>query len=252
MPFASTTLVIVIWLLFMKPGHTSSFRTIAIGFGFHPLHQHHRMTATLLSSLSTSSPATISNEEEPPKKVHTLTVCMVPPPEYQDVWETICQMRRQLKDPGYYRWPPHVNLLYPFLQLGANDDLEQAVGQLSTATRRCAPFPVTLKQFGTFGGKKRGVLWLSPDSTGTSILKSDKEDILPSPLATLQKRLEEAFPFCNDQSQKGAKGTFVPHMTLSHFETLDDALMAQEFYRTIGLCYGPCLSVATEGRRWSI
>ena len=65
------------------------------------------------------------------------TVCVFPPPEYREVWETISQMRQQLKDPGYHQWPPHVNLLYPFLR------------QLYTATRQCAPFPITLKQFGT-------------------------------------------------------------------------------------------------------
>lgn len=229
MPTASTTLAIFIGLLFMKPGCTSSFRINAIEFGFHPLRQYHRIATTMLSSISVSNTGNISDKEEhPAKKVHTVTVCVVPPPEYREVWETISQMRQQLKDPGYHRWPPHVNLLYPFLQLGGSDDLKQIVGKLHTATRRCAPFPITLKQFGTFGGKKRGVLWFSPDSARMSIPNSDKEGTVPSPLATLQKRLEDAFPLCKDQSQKGAKGTFVAHMTLSHFQTLDDALAAQE------------------------
>jgi hypothetical protein len=32
------------------------------------------------------------------------------------VWNALTNMRVELRDPGLYRWPPHVNLLYPFVQ----------------------------------------------------------------------------------------------------------------------------------------
>jgi hypothetical protein len=39
-----------------------------------------------------------------PKKVHTVTVCVVPPPEQSnDTWDIIQSYRVELKDPGYYR-----------------------------------------------------------------------------------------------------------------------------------------------------
>jgi 2'-5' RNA ligase superfamily len=52
-----------------------------------------------------------------PKKYHHLSVCMVPPESSTDVWEAITKCRIQFKDPGLYRWPPHANLLYPFIDI---------------------------------------------------------------------------------------------------------------------------------------
>jgi 2'-5' RNA ligase len=181
-------------------------------------------------------------ESQSPPKVHSVTVCMVPPPEQTETWKILSEMRLQLKDPGYYRWPPHVNLLYPFLKLNhttnftSNDDnsLESVSGivkQLESATRRIPPFRVVLDRFGTFGGKRRGVLWLHPSS---SRIIDDEEtsttttpNVESEPLQELQQCLEEAFPMCRDQSQKGDNGSFVPHMTLSHFESLQDAEKSQ-------------------------
>lgn len=173
-------------------------------------------------------------------KVHSVTVCVVPPPENVHVWQTLSKMRKELKDPGYFRWPPHVNLLYPFVKLpnhsynaGAdgisecNDDwsLSDVVEKLESATRNIPPFSIQLNEFGTFGGKKRGVLWLHPDSTGDLPQDKNETEEQTSPLVRLQKSLEETFPMCKDQSQKG--GGFTPHMTVSHFSCLDDALKAQ-------------------------
>ena len=205
-------------------------------------------------SSSSSSPSN-------PKKVHTLTVCMVPPPSEKHVWTQLSEMRAFLKDPGFYRWPPHCNLLYPFVQytpkspnhadidtstIEANDDTTHGnslgimVEKLRSATRKIEPFQVSLNAYGTFGGKNRGVLWLFPDSQPKESTvqehETDEEDqtagsssprtiVNPAPLLQLQSALEDAFPTCTDLSSKG--GPFSPHMTLSHFESLEDALQAQ-------------------------
>jgi 2'-5' RNA ligase len=181
--------------------------------------------------LAATTTATNDNGEDdgkasppPSKAVHTVTVCLVPPPEYSKVWDTVSEMRRKLKDPGYYRWPPHANLLYPFLELDDNNDNSQILEQLHSATRQCPPFTVKLNSFGTFGGKQRGVLWLYPDSPPQHQQQQQHTDD-DEPLKTLHERLEAAFPMCKDQTKQGK---FSPHMTLSHFETLDDALAAQE------------------------
>ena len=153
-------------------------------------------------------------------KVHHVTVCMVPPPEAEKVWKTVGDMRKQLKDPGYYRWPPHANLLYPFLEVHNSEHLPEILAQLQSAASQIEPFSICLHQLGTFGGKQRGVLWLRPDSS----TEGDPNGLVP-PLTQLHRKLEEAFPMCRDQT-KG--GVFTPHMTLSHFENLDDALAAQK------------------------
>lgn len=131
-------------------------------------------------------------------------------------------MRKQLKDPGFFRWPPHSNLMYPFLDVSPketdNAKVEEILEQLRSATQQIEPFPVRLQQLGTFGGKQRGVLWLKPDSS----LPDDNAAL--APLLALHKKLEEAFPICKDQT-KGGK--FTPHMTISHFVNLADAKAAQ-------------------------
>ena len=172
----------------------------------------------------------------PTKKVHHVTVCMVPPPEAEFVWKTVMDMRQQLKDPGFYRWPPHANLLYPFLELQQNRDDENEASsmtalltKLQTAAARIDPFTVRIDKLGTFGGRQRGVLWLDPDSfysnTNVDGDKAGDEQKDVKPLLQLHKALEEEFPMCKDQT-KGA--SFTPHMTLSHFINLEDALVAQQ------------------------
>jgi 2'-5' RNA ligase superfamily len=46
-------------------------------------------------------------------KTHASTVALVPP---EASWERIQRARYELQDKGLYRWPPHCNLLYPFVE----------------------------------------------------------------------------------------------------------------------------------------
>lgn len=202
-------------------GPIFSFQAPANRFIFHTRKQH--WWTQIKMSSSTTFPEEQNNEdssETPPplKKVHHFTVCMVPPPKFRRVWDTVGAMRIQLKDPGYYRWPPHANMLYPFLELD-EASLSNTLELLHSAALQCNPFSVALNKFGTFGGKQRGVLWLFPDSRS----EGDDINLLP-PLMNLHKMLEDAFPLCKDLSGKG----FNPHMTISHFKDLNDALTAQK------------------------
>lgn len=189
-----------------------------------------------------ASPTDLSKTKEEdekvlPGKVHHVTIAMVPPPENaQSVWRIVNDMRRQMKDPGFFRWPPHANLMYPFLNIPPQHAAEQGtifeetLEKLHSATRQIEPFSVRLQELGTFGGKQRGVLWLKPDSS---------IDGQSAPLLELHEKLEQAFPMCKDQT-KG--GRFTPHMTISHFENLQDALAAKE---TIEKDYKDALSGST-------
>jgi 2'-5' RNA ligase len=208
---------IVLELLLMTLGYTSCIRSATKRFVLP------RRVATM--TMASSTPRTESDEAPPPssKQVHHVTICMVPPPEATQVWKTVSEMRMQLKDPGYYRWPPHANLLYPFLEVTDEETLPKILEQLHSATRQCRPFSVRLNELGTFGGKQRGVLWLHPDSSNTD----ENDDAIP--LLALHQKLVEAFPMCKDQT-KGGK--FSPHMTLSHFESLDDAMAAKKRIET--------------------
>lgn len=170
----------------------------------------------------------------PNKKLHSMTVCMVPEAKYDHVWEALTKARTELRDPGLFRWPPHANMLYPFLDIQSreNDDSsvmdEDVLTLLQDATRQCEPFRVSLKQFGTFGGKARGVLYIYPYSFrpigDTNSHGVDDSDEYEEPLVQLQSYLQTNIPECHEQKKNGQ---YTPHITLSHFKTLDDALEGQ-------------------------
>ena len=192
-------------------------------------------------------------EPKPPKlaKLHSMAVCMVPKSKDATVWEAITRARTELRDPGLYRWPPHANILYPFLDIQPKNPTSDAVDAgkmsdavvdavklnlLSDAVKKCEPFRVVVDSFGTFGGRNRGVLYLEPRSSaccGSSspdnVVDQRGDDNSVQPLIQLQALLQEVFPECPDQVRSG---TFTPHMTLSHFSSLQDALEGQKKLET--------------------
>lgn len=166
------------------------------------------------------------------RKQHSLTICMVPPAKFKDEWAQITKARTQLKDPGLFRWPPHANIMYPFIDMlepelydDANIDKDEVIfktlNTLQSVIEKFPPFKVSAASLGTFGGKGRGVLYLNPSSLREESSSNDCKE----PLVALQSELEGAFPDCNDQRKHGK---YTPHMTLSHFPSLESALEAKE------------------------
>lgn len=191
-----------------------------------PLSVYHTVHASAANFTKNNGPEKEQNTG--PRKFHHLTVCMVPPESNELVWNEVTKCRTKLRDPGLFRWPPHANLLYPFVDIRPRDSHDEIIDSsvleaLVGACHDSVPFTVRLKQFGTFGGRKRGVLWLDPDC------RNDKTN----PLVDLQKKLVEVFPDCNDVNKKSEAG-FSPHMTVSHFSSLEEALEAQ---RTVEPCW---------------
>merc|ERR1739846_271678 len=65
---------------------------------------------------------------------------------------------------------------------------------------KCKPFEVTIDSFGTFGGKRRGVLWAYPRSKCIRHGEEEaEEDGGTEPLIRLHSLLEDQFPVCTDQ-----------------------------------------------------
>lgn len=179
----------------------------------------------------------IEHFDLPSQKSHSWTICMVPPPTAKSAWSQLTDARRVCKDPGFYRWPPHANLLYPFIEpvYAMENEMDKAIGRnekkeeiqkqfmdqvalhLSKAAEQCTPFDVTLDSFGTFGGKTRGVMWADPKISGITTNND--------PLRHLQNELEKQFPMCKDQKKQGS---FTPHVTISHYANITDALAAKE------------------------
>ena len=93
------------------------------------------------------------------KPVHSSALCIIPPPA---VWQRL-QTARCFRDESYARWPPHINLLYPFAADGP--DLQAALPSLGSAAGHMRPFRLTLQQLGHFRhGPRSFTLWLRPDS----------------------------------------------------------------------------------------
>ncbi len=241
--------------------------------GNHQTYPARTQTTTTTTDLDDESFATnndkINDLDWNYTKSHSLTVCIVPPPPppppppsfnksgtnelettnhlYKEAitpnttslaWDVLTKLRVELRDPGLYRWPPHINLLYPFVR----DDTNASLTKLSKAARNVEPFWVLLdlsrdsssssssssetnfmsKGFGTFGSSTRGVLWVYPESFRS---RSDKESSTIEPILELQSLLEKEFPMCSESLKRR---NFLPHLTLSSkFDSLQDARAAE-------------------------
>ena len=200
--------------------------------------EKYQANEALESTVEESSMQDFSGNQQftfPSRKSHCLTICLVPPPSATKAWERLSHVRRKLKDPGFFRWPPHANLLYPFLEPSYDKESDKSREEqysefrehlersLTSVAAQCKPFDIEIDTFGTFGGKDRGVLWAHPKSKYAEGLAADCESD-EEPLITLQTLLENHFPTCTDQRKQGS---FTPHMTLSHYANITDALEAK-------------------------
>lgn len=155
----------------------------------------------------------LTNGLESFTKVYHTAVAIIPPPGL--VYDQLMKTRECLGDRDYHKWPPHINLLYPFVE---SSKFDSVIPILVEALKDVKPFELILSDFGVFGctsyrGIFRGVLWANP-------IVQD----YPDSLINLQGTLEAAMPFCTEQRLK--YGAYHPHMTLSNYKTVDEATAA--------------------------
>jgi poly(A) polymerase len=129
------------------------------------------------------------------KEYHTVyhtSVSIIPPPG--PVYDKLMETRRGLGDEDYNKWPPHINLLYPFVE---RSNFKSVIPILNEGLKDIEPFELILTDFGVFGstsyrGIFRGILWVDPTVRGDH----------PDSLALLQSKLEGVMPFCTEQRLK--------------------------------------------------
>ena len=122
---------------------------------------------------------------------HSSAVCLIPP---RSCWEQLQEIRC-FKDKAFVRWPPHINLLYPFLD-DSGTNFEEASRRARNSVAAVEPFEVccrqrplpnacrslmqgsmrtkcsvygrqvTLKTFEHFVHGRSCTLWLDPESSG--------------------------------------------------------------------------------------
>lgn len=71
-------------------------------------------------------------------KSHKSTVCIIPPLAVQQAVQRI----RCFQDKSFVRWPPHINLLYPFIEDTGPAALQEAGDTMVAALAQVPPFQV--------------------------------------------------------------------------------------------------------------
>ncbi|KAG2383519.1 hypothetical protein C9374_004190 [Naegleria lovaniensis] len=99
-------------------------------------------------------------------------------------------------DKAYQRWPPHINLLFPFI---SEKYFDAAAQLLREHLQHVESFDLTLSGVSCFD-KKTAVLWLDQDENGKQ------------QLVELQSVVAKHFPYCDEK--KNENGEFVPHLTV--------------------------------------
>jgi len=146
------------------------------------------------------------------KLAYTSAIVIVPP---QNLWDQIQTIRKDY-DKAYYRWMPHINMIYPFIP---NDKFKEAEPIIREKLQNFAPFKLVFDHFNFFQHGKNCTLFLEPTTTPATVIN------------TLQANIESLFPYCNEQSTKSEHG-FSAHLTVGSFPTSKVNDYKQQFMKT--------------------
>lgn len=130
---------------------------------------------------------------------HRSAVVLMPPVES---WGPLQRLRARY-DSRFERWPPHVSLLYGFVEPA---ELPLSLPRLAEVAKNSKPFTLRLDRVVTFEHEA---------STTVALAPSRAEDVV-----ALQARLVAAFPFCTEQN-RGDGGSFTPHLTIARLDSGD-------------------------------
>lgn len=134
-------------------------------------------------------------------KVHRSALCIIPP---EHCWPAIQAIRAD-RDKSYYRWMPHINVLYPFRPDTPPAAFADAARRAAEALATVPPFTLSLAEFRTFvHGRRSATVWLRP------------EDAVPGSLHAMHAALLAAFPDCTDLSDDPGRGIvgWTPHLSV--------------------------------------
>lgn len=120
-------------------------------------------------------------------------------------WDPIQRVRRE-NDKSFYRWMPHINILYPFHE-DRGSSFQEAAQEAEKALRWLQPVDLQLHNLSFFQhGPRSCTVWAGPEEGSESAAW----------LQSLHASLLAAFPQCtdlNDDPDRGIDG-FEPHLSL--------------------------------------
>ncbi|KAK0643525.1 2'-5' RNA ligase superfamily-domain-containing protein [Cercophora newfieldiana] len=119
--------------------------------------------------MATTEAPTPSQQPEGPTSIsipttsHDTALCIIPP---KHLWPPIDRLR-SLYDKAYEKWPPHVNLIYPFVRPDLLPSAAQRIGE-SLQTEPEEPLRVSLANTGVFPHKHDNTIYLHDSSAQTA------------------------------------------------------------------------------------
>lgn len=118
-------------------------------------------------------------------------------------WSMIEKYREEY-DPSYNRWPPHINVLWPFFDLnGCEDDEENIVLRLRLLLCEYQSFNAEVNEIDRFA--ENNVCFMKLNQQSTDCAKQ------------LYGQLKNLFPQCCTNN----RNSYNPHMTIAQFENED-------------------------------
>jgi 2'-5' RNA ligase len=166
----------------------------------------------------------VMSRQLPAHLSHTSALALLPPASITAPIEAV----RRVHDKHFARWPPHINLLYPFLaspselaeqgQENPPPKLKEDIRiRIREATESIAPFKISLNvaSLGMFSHSKRSkTVWLGPTT---------------KPVQQLQAALQLQFEECDADNRR-----FTPHLSLGQSNSDYAAkLLGEEFKNSV-------------------
>lgn len=84
---------------------------------------------------------------------HDTALCIIPP---RSLWSRIDELRSRY-DKAYGKWPPHINLIYPFVQV---DALPRALDAIQSVVQTQRPFRLQLSAAGVFSHRNHNTIFI--------------------------------------------------------------------------------------------
>lgn len=153
---------------------------------------------------------------------YSTALAFIPNKTYQS---TIDENWRKKYDPAYEKWPAHVNLIYPFVEI---DALEKVCVILKDyfilrSVRSNSIISENVNQVDLFKHKETSTVILKFESDNIALLRSDV-------LSWLKKMM-----FIKEDGNIQPKESYIPHMTIAKLKNSGDTLSPLEFSNQVSM-----------------
>ncbi|CAF1253970.1 unnamed protein product, partial [Didymodactylos carnosus] len=124
------------------------------------------------------------------------SIVIIPP---YHTWSQI-QSIREVYDPSYTRWPPHINLIYPFYE----EYDERLLFELRLLLTKQEPFEIDLNEIDDF--KENNIAYIKLTDESKKLVQN------------MYEQLKQLYPQCCKKMNKQNNGKYTPHMTVAQFK----------------------------------